>query len=327
MKAWAHSSKRHGFTIVELLIVIVVIAILAAITIVAYNGIQNRAKDTSLQTAAAQAGKKVLAFGPTNSDLFPEETVFASPTSLAASSLNLPAPTDATTYSYYTTADRKAFCLSVTNTTVSPAPSYAFTQNGQTVQGRCVKNLMTNPSVEGSTTSYGGSCVTPSLSSDWRVSGTTSLRQVPISTTTNDCSSPAGGDTGALRLGMQPGRSYRASGTVRIPAVQSVSSAARSIRVYYRTATVSYVASQSAQAANQIGAGRVDVLLNLPSDATEAFIRLYNGTMSGGGDTFWDAIMLTEGTDLYAYGDGTSDNWSWVGTPHASASFGPSLVQ
>lgn len=38
---------RKGFTIIELLIVIVVIAILAAIVIVAYNGIQQRATNTA----------------------------------------------------------------------------------------------------------------------------------------------------------------------------------------------------------------------------------------------------------------------------------------
>ena len=39
--------RAKGFTIVELLIVIVVIGILAAITIVAYNGIQDRARTTA----------------------------------------------------------------------------------------------------------------------------------------------------------------------------------------------------------------------------------------------------------------------------------------
>lgn len=39
-------SRYTGFTIVELLIVIVVIAILAAITVVAYTGIQQQARDS-----------------------------------------------------------------------------------------------------------------------------------------------------------------------------------------------------------------------------------------------------------------------------------------
>ena len=54
--------KDRGFTIVELLIVIVVIAILAAITIVAYNGIQNRAKASSGQALANSVAKKAEAY-------------------------------------------------------------------------------------------------------------------------------------------------------------------------------------------------------------------------------------------------------------------------
>ena len=52
--------RQRGFTIVELLIVIVVIGILAAITIVAFNGVQTRAKNTAIENTAS-AYKKALA--------------------------------------------------------------------------------------------------------------------------------------------------------------------------------------------------------------------------------------------------------------------------
>lgn len=54
--------KANAFTIVELLIVIVVIAILAAISIVAYTGIQQRANNTAIKSAASQAFKAVQAY-------------------------------------------------------------------------------------------------------------------------------------------------------------------------------------------------------------------------------------------------------------------------
>ncbi|MFZ1258611.1 MAG: prepilin-type N-terminal cleavage/methylation domain-containing protein [Candidatus Saccharimonas sp.] len=50
--------RSRGFTIVELLMVIVVIAILATITIVAYNNIQRRANTSSAATSAAMSVKK-----------------------------------------------------------------------------------------------------------------------------------------------------------------------------------------------------------------------------------------------------------------------------
>lgn len=51
--------RTRGFTIVELLIVVVVIAILAAVTIVAYNGISNQTRTAAYAATVDQAEKLI----------------------------------------------------------------------------------------------------------------------------------------------------------------------------------------------------------------------------------------------------------------------------
>ncbi|QHN42385.1 prepilin-type N-terminal cleavage/methylation domain-containing protein [Candidatus Mycosynbacter amalyticus] len=64
--------SRGGFTIVELLIVVVVMGILASITIVAYNGIQDRAKKASISFALVQYSKKIVTYrAPNGTEEYP----------------------------------------------------------------------------------------------------------------------------------------------------------------------------------------------------------------------------------------------------------------
>ena len=67
-------NKQVGFTIVELLIVVVVIGILSAIVIVAYSGIQKNAKWASLQSETRSILNKVEIFRVDN-NLYPTSIV------------------------------------------------------------------------------------------------------------------------------------------------------------------------------------------------------------------------------------------------------------
>lgn len=50
--------KNRGFTLVELLIVIVIIAILTVVSLVAYNGLQDQARTSTAKSAADSVAKK-----------------------------------------------------------------------------------------------------------------------------------------------------------------------------------------------------------------------------------------------------------------------------
>lgn len=102
-------NKQSGFTIVELLIVIVVIGILAAITIVAYNGISQRARVAAISSDLEGATKQ-LALDLVTTSVYPATAAAAnSGTGLKAST--------GTTYQYAVdnTTQPQTFCITATN--------------------------------------------------------------------------------------------------------------------------------------------------------------------------------------------------------------------
>lgn len=151
--AWA---RTKGLTIVELLIVIVVIAILAAITIVAYNGIQARAENTKTAQAISQYVKIVSAYAVSNG-VYPTSSVppAAPPvdfwsclpysTSTCGSSSNTPT----SCFSLNTTSTNATFESELRKTATLPAVSDRATDCSatQTFQGALIRIYNSGKSV------------------------------------------------------------------------------------------------------------------------------------------------------------------------------------
>lgn len=102
MKRW---EKQIGFTIVELLIVIVLIAIIASVTLVGYGGVQQRAREVALQADLDQAADKVFIHATANGGDYPS----------LLSDIGV-SDADKTTYQYTfnNSSTPKVFCLTAT---------------------------------------------------------------------------------------------------------------------------------------------------------------------------------------------------------------------
>jgi prepilin-type N-terminal cleavage/methylation domain-containing protein len=123
----AKDKTQSGFTIVELLIVIVVIGILAAITIVAYNGIQERARSTTVTSALSQAAKKFAVYQVDYPNAYPA----------ALSDIGIQ-NTPKITYQYVVnnTDQPATYCLTAT----TGSTTYYITGNTPSQAGNCSDN-------------------------------------------------------------------------------------------------------------------------------------------------------------------------------------------
>lgn len=105
------NKMTHGFTVVELIVVIVVISILAAIAIVSYSSTQRKAYDTAVQTDLEQMADQFDIFRTRSAtDTYP-----ASQTDLESLDINITEPAYATSVAVNVyacvSADLKSFAI------------------------------------------------------------------------------------------------------------------------------------------------------------------------------------------------------------------------
>lgn len=133
------------------------------------------------------------------------------------------------------------------------------------------------------------------------------------------------GDAGAMRLGMVAGKTYTILGSVTTPvALTGTGTRARAISFHHRVGTGPYVEARSANGPTT-GTGDLRLTVSIPADATEAFIRLYNGSPTPGDTVYWDKVLVVEGNYSGPYFDGATPaagdfTYAWVAAANDSAS-------
>jgi prepilin-type N-terminal cleavage/methylation domain-containing protein len=305
--------SRAGFTIVELLIVIVVIAILAAITIVAYNGIQERSRASAVSSALSQASKKLSLYQIDNPDQYPAAAGTDGTANLSAlgisNSGNVTYQYSASGNTYCLTATQGATSYKVSSTTTAPSSGGCA---GHGVGGQApITNLANNPGSEVAALNIGnGGGATIARNTTLAHGGSAST----LLTKGTGYAFARNGDTSSFGIGDE---------TVTFSAW--VNTSEPSILFVRRGGGVAYANYTKTVTPNTWT--RVSQTFTIPTGATSFYIDIGWEAASAptGAILYVDDVMATQGSTLYTYADGNSPNWAWNGTLNNSTSRGPAL--
>jgi len=129
--------RRQGFTILELLIVIVVIGILAVLVVVAYKGVQRSAVTSSLISDLETASRQLAVDRVTRGGFADDLSQLNDSTGLRFN------PNAQLYYSVYNDADPQDFCLTATLEDIT----YKITSDTPPVEGACSDQLPSAPAL------------------------------------------------------------------------------------------------------------------------------------------------------------------------------------
>lgn len=118
--------RMTGFTIIEIMIVIVVIGILSGIVYVSYAGVQGQVQTETAKTYALQASKKLLSYSTDNGGAYPESLGIVGLTN---------GPSTTYQYTFDNVSTPKTYCVTVTNNTKS---AYIAKGQSEAIAGACV---------------------------------------------------------------------------------------------------------------------------------------------------------------------------------------------
>lgn len=304
--------SRKGFTIVELLVVVAVIGILAAITIVSYATVTNNARDQKVKTDAQGIAVYLNKYKADHGKY---------PTSLDQLE---GAPKAESDFQYSYDATNGTYCVTAS---VKGASAHVKSGNGTALEGGCdghgvngdpaVTNLAYNPSAETSCSGVSGYYSAPLTACPTTTSAVSGSK---IFATTTNSTTSSQGLIHTVTTDAKPNQDYTCSMSFKGTPGKTIVFGGRPA-----TATNGYISEGNGGQSVVLSSSWQRVMIDFTTPANTGILRIqYRLSSPASGVLIQaDALMCTEGSTDYAYADGDTAGWAWKGTPHDSESTGP----